>query len=307
MEYCNIVIKQSEIPMGLVELKGTYKYSTRMPSPVPEKYMKKKQNLEGIMKRRPSRILSAIIESAAYELKEYNSSSDHTNRYTHIMPSIPLDKYNNLEILGSMSYSKTKTFTYTLHDKLDYALAYLFNTPLELVRERLLLNCERLGIDYEILSYAFCSMNMEYLEQINLQVLLGISDILDSYIMNIIWQPHTCIFAVGDAVISLTDPEYTDEERITTFMLAKIGYFLQLFTNAIIMQFKNEREPFIGSRNCMLVSKGPSNVVIALAGYNCLPVITFELDNLEPIKVAPQEAYSIGEYNESNWYNKILQ
>lgn len=306
MESCNLLINHLDIPMGLIELKGTYKYSTRTPSPVRERFLRKKQLLTESRKECPSKVLKAIIESAASELADYSMTPDHTNRYTYVMPSIPLDKYNNLEILGSMSYSKNRVFIYSFHDKLDYAISYLFNEPLNLVRERLLYNCQRLNIDYEILSYAFCSMNMEYLEKISLQVLLGISDILDNYIMNITWKPQSCVYAVGDAIVSLTDPSYTTEERITTFMLAKVGYFLQLFTNAIIMLFKKEQEPFKGSRSCMLVSKGPCNVVITTSGGNNFPVLNFQLDSLEPIRVAPLEVSHLGEYNEDNWYNQVI-
>lgn len=306
MDTCNIVLNPRDIPMGLVELKGTYKYTTREPAPIEEKYYKKRRLLCRHLQSRPSEVLAAIVDAAGAELQDYLAEGYHSSRYISVLPSIPMDRYNNLEILGAMRYSKTRAVIYSFHDKLDYAIAYLFDTPLELVRERLLSNCKQFNINYEILSYAFCSMNLKYLETINLQVILGISDILDSFIMNITWHPQSCVYAVGDAILSLADPSYTTEERITTFMVTKVGYFLQMFINAIVMLFQKEQKPFIGSRSCMLVSKGPSNIVIATAGFNDLPIINFELDSLEPLRVVPAEAYSLGEHNESNWYSKVV-
>lgn len=306
MDTCNVLIKRNEVPMGLIDLKGTYKYSTRDPAPQGSKLRSRTSYLSQLTASKPSKVLKAVLESATAEFEMFKRLGIDINRYLCFFPSIPIDRYNSLEIVGSMSYSKTRAMVYSFHDKLDYALAYLFKAPLADVREHLLANCKQYNIDYEMLSYAFCSMNIRYIETMNLKVFLGISDILDSYIMDIIWQPQNAVYTIGDVTVSLADSKYTTEERITTFLLAQVGYFLQLFINTIIMLFKQEQAPFVNSRYCMLVSKGSYNVVITVAGASPLPDLSFTLEDMGTMYVKPVEAHNLGVYNEDNWYNSII-
>lgn len=305
MEYRSLVIDPNTVPEGLIDLESSYKYSSRVPEPSLDILNKKIENTLHRVKQKPSLILQAVIDNALAELDGFDRTS--TNRYYSKLSVIAADKYNSIEMLGGMRYSKTRTRIYSLHDKLDYAISYLFDTPLEVVRERLLTNCERFGIDYEILSYAFCSTDPTYLEQIPLQVLIGISSTLDSHIIDIIMDPEHCIFSIGNNIIPFNQPGLSHEERITAFIVSKIIHFNQLYINSIIQLFKQREHPFVCSRNCMLVSKGIFNVVITTAGYgDNLPVLDCVIENFEAMKLVPIEINSLGEYNENNWYSKSI-
>ena len=238
------------------------------------------------------------------QLKKEAALSKHffdceTARYYEILPSIKVDRFNMLEACGCMQASKEETILYSFHDKLAYILAYLFQEQPELIEERLRKNCERLGTTYEVLSYAFCTADIELIETINLQCLVGVCDLLDLFIQDVFWFPDNCVYAIDGIILNIADKTYTPEERVATYLLTSVACIQQNLINQIIGFFRARKEPFSTSRYCMFCSKGFGNAVITASNTRVFKPISVTLSSDVTFKLEPITCEQLGGINEN--------
>ena len=229
--------------------------------------------------------------------------SCETERYYEALPSVWIDRFNMLEACGCMQATKSHTVMYSFHDKFVYMLAYLFRENPEIVKQHLLENCKKLNIDFNVLSYAFCTLDTELISTINLQCLVGVCDLLDLFIQDVFWYPDNCVYAVGGVILNIADGTFTPEERITTYLITSIAYIQQNILDQIINLFKRKKEPFVTSRYCMLCSKGFGNIVITAENVSKFKPLDITFNDSIAFKLEPTTYRDIGGINESSRYN----
>lgn len=267
----------------LVRIDGIYSYLNRKPKLLPNILSRLQESYyDGLLKN--------IYNSALQESKKLETLD---SRYYEIAPSVKVDAFNSLEIMGLMAYSKQETYSYNLLNSLDFCLGCIFNEDTARVRERLEKRCTTFGIAYKDLSYAIMTGNMSLLQHVNMQIFLDLTESLNDSINQIYIHPSTFVYTQGDLLISLASPLHTPESRIATFIIHKVLFFAQMIINTIISQFRDRVEPFIESTKGMIVSKGTYNVVIT-ARQVFTPAISFNCGN-NSIVLKPQAFRSLGE------------
>lgn len=292
------------IGSSLLSLDGTYGYTRRRPNVDLCKLKETVSNSTaladdtGMIKRLCGR---AMTESKMFE---DNVACSVGERYQLDDTDIAYDMYNAIESLGCMQYSKTCTLLYTLYDTLDYVLSYTFNEPLEAIRERLLSNCHKFGIDYYKLSYSFAAKDEEALQTVNLDCFVGLSDLLDLRLSQLTTAGVFNIYKLGSKTLDLTNPSYTPAMRITYYLLAKVHYFNRMVFNSILQLFKQGTYPFCVSAQCIPTSVGTASLVIA-ASSRCLPEINITIQNVGDLKLPVLEYKDLGVRDENSWYNHI--
>lgn len=250
------------------------------------------------------RIYSAIQKSLLREAEDTAQFiSYETNRYYEVLPNVWIDRFNTLEYCGCMHASKRETILYSFYDKFAYLLAFLFQEDPEIVERRLRENCDKYDVDYDILSYAFCTFDIQMIESINLQVLADICEMLDLFIQDIFWYSNTCVYTIGDTILNIADVAFTPEERVTTYLITSIAYIQQNLLSQIIEFFQQQLSPFITSRYCMLCSKGFGNVVITAADVSVFPPISVSLGDRIQFEIEPITYKDLGGAHEGCWNN----
>lgn len=288
--------------VALVELPGTYAYSKRVPvQSVPyEELLHRIQSVDdnnGVLKK-----LCSKLKQECEELQEHQTWTYGDTRYLVDEIGSSYDRFGTIELLGGMQYSKPIQLAYVLYDTLDYALSYVFRTPIEQIRENLLSNCRKYGIDYFSLSYAFSSGDKNVLNGFDLGCFKGISELLDKRIEQLLDNKYCQIYQVGPSTLDLRLPQYNAASRVTQFILAKIRCFNTFVFNSILDLFSRAEYPFITSAACVPVSVGTAAMVIA-AKSDCLPTLEIDIPDAG-VLVLPVLTYrNIGGYNENNWYN----
>lgn len=306
----NSVIKVSslaDVQKELIELPGTYGYWHRIPSIDSTRFDIKKAELQGFADK--TGLLKYFNQQVITELEDYNAldiKPSEEERYLtdYGCEYLRSDRFSALEQLGAMRYSKGYTLIYSLYDKLDYALAYIFNTPLETIRENLLANCKEYNIDYIKLSYAFCCKSKELLNTIDLRCLINISPNLDAKLLDLAEATSPYKISLGDQAVNLSAISMSLEERITAFLLAKVGYFMHLVINSILQQFKDGTKGFACNSTVIPVSVGRYCIVAAATEF-VLTDLTIEIEDLFSMVVPVGTYKSIGVLHEDYWYNKF--
>lgn len=297
----------ADVPKELIELPGTYGYWHRIPNVENMRYSARISELQGFADN--TGLLSYFDKQVAAEFADFNlaeTKPSEEDRYPADFGCeyLRADRFAALEQLGVMRYSKGYTLIYSLYDKLDYALSYIFNTPLSIVRKNLLANCKEYNTDYLKLSYAFCCKSKELLETIDLRCLLGVSPNLDTKLLNLADTNDVYKISLGDQAVNLSAITISLEERITAFLLTKIGYFMHLILNIILRQFKEEAKGFACNAVMMPVSVGRYCIVIAATDY-VLPNLTIDVENLFSMDIPVGTYKSMGVVHEDYWYNKF--
>lgn len=252
----------------MVHIDGIYSYVNRKPSVTPNVF-----SYIDIDKQTP--LLKVLYTKA---LAEYNSISQIPSRYIEMAPGVMLDAFNTLEVLNLMTYAKAHTYLYSVLDKLDFALACVFDDNTNVVRERLERQCATYNVSYSQLSYAIMSGDISLLLGVDMRVFTDITMTLNNYINDIFCNPYTFAYTIGDRTVSLSSSLHTAESRIVTFIMHKVLFFNQLLINSIIAQFRDAVEPFENSAKCMLLSKGAYNIVFT-ARHSSFPKIKCDYRN----------------------------
>lgn len=265
---------------GLPILAGTHTYLNRPTEISSGRFERAVQTLEQLKSNSSSYDICSALQELL--LKEQQTAENYAERelrrYTEVFPGVSIDSLNILEACGCMRLSKKGTIIYSFHDKFACLLAFLFHEQSDVVEANLRANCEAYGVNYDVLSYAFCTYNVKLIESINLQVFSDVCEMLDLFLQDIFWYTNSCIYTIGDTIIDLADTAYTPEERITTYLVSSIAYVQQNLLNQIIGFFQQGRAPFVSSRYCVLASKGFSNVVITAYNTAAFPDINVQLD-----------------------------
>lgn len=281
MEALKIDIARNELKcQGLIRLNGTATYRNRVTLHSKPKLDKCLDLLHKQIHEheQSARIQESIMRSALLESKYSDQyDEDKESRYFEVVPDVLVDRFNTLEFLGCMQASKRKTIMYSFHDKFAYFLAFLYKEKPEDILARLKKNCAKYNTNYELLSYAFCTKDIELIKSINLQCLVGVCDLLDLDIQDIFWYSNKSIYSICNTIVDISDTAFTPEERITTLLVTNIAYILHNLLNGIVKFFAQQVEPFATSRNCMLSSKGFSNVVITFDDRREFPSIDISL------------------------------
>lgn len=239
-------------------------------------------------------ICSSLIHNLYHESQIYPQYIGYeTKRYFEVLPDIWIDKFNTLELCGAMSASKEETILYSFHDKFAEIIAFLFREDAEVVKRKLLKNCETYGVDYRILSYAFCTRDIKMIESINLQSLVGICDLLDLFIEDIFWYSNPSICTVRETCVDIADIAFTPEERVTTYLISNIACVQQSLLNQIVRFFYKGIYPFNQSKNCMMCSKGFGNIVITAQDTSVFPDVTVTLGD-NTFNVSPMTYLALG-------------
>lgn len=243
-----------DMPNWMVNIDGVYSYLNRKPSLNIE-------FLNAVFELSTSKELTKyLIYSAGKEYIDLTAYVD-SERYIERMPSVYVDRYNSLELIGAMRYHKQYTLIYDLSQYLDFCLAGAFNSDVKLIKDKLLEKCEKLNMSYDKLSQAIMLGDINLLRGMNMQVFLNLSDDLNDYIEALMLNPQAFKYAVGNRVVSLADTRHTPESRIAIFIMHKVLFFAQLLLNMIINLFKHNKVPFVSDSSCMLLSKGLYNIV----------------------------------------------
>lgn len=302
-EYLITLKDLTDVPKGLVGTQGPYSYWSRRPSVIKNKVDMQRAEMNAFKDK--TGLLAEFRKQFEAEYVDYCSGAFESNDSRYIAEYgcnyLIHDRFDALEQAGIMSYSKSSCFLYTLHDKLDYALAYMFNAPLETIRENLKKSCKEYNIDYLTLSYAFTAKDKDLLEKINLGCLVGVSPTLDASLLNIIESKSTCKICLASTAIDLAADCSAVEDRITAFIIAKVGYFIHIILNLILQLYENRIPGFIASSARIPVSIGRYCMTVASDSYDA-PEVVIDIENIFTMRLPVRTYKSLGVYYESDWY-----
>lgn len=299
METYNVTIPDiSMCPGSLIDLPGTYGYLRRQPALA--------DNWASLLKRRGdncSRLMTCLLneyEDRAISLKKYEPLKI---RYITDLAGNTVDFFNKIEMFGGMQSSKENILIYTLYDKIDYAMAYIFNISLDTVRTRLIRNCKKCNIGYRLFSYAFSSGDASLLNEIDLNMFTDITDILDFELYSIL-NSAVYSYSVESRIISL-DQRFSSDQKITIFFLTKFTNFYHRIINLILSLFYKHKPPFIQSNRLVPVSVGTDNLVISSEYPHALPDLRFDINNVGILELPLKTIDSLEGFNEDNWYSDV--
>lgn len=301
METYTIAIPDLAVCSGeLIDLPGTYSYLRRQPllstdwMTIYNKYLHSCLN---------SKVMQCLLREFKERAEVLQTFSSNNNRYVVDIASNSVDFFNKVEMFGSMRTSKNYTLFYSLSDKLDYALAYLFNVPLDRARSLLTRNCTKYDVDYLTLSYAFSSGNTALLDTINLNIFTDISDVLDFELYSML-NSDVYTYSIGSRVEAL-DSSLSSCQKVTIFLLTKITNFYHRLINCVLAMFLRKQRPFIQSNKLVPVSVGTDNLVISSEYQNTLPDLELHIASLGVLSLPIVSIDYIGGTNENHWYTDI--
>lgn len=202
-------------------------------------------------------------------MKQYQNQYDtlisepNIERYYNACEGVCVDRYYLLEALGAPKSAKKYQATYTLAPYFAEMLAYLVqDTNIDIFKSKLVSNCRKYGVNYQVLSQAFTSADTTFLKNIDLRIFLDVSTELNNYIMYITYT-NSSKLNNGDIFV----------KNIVHLLLI----LQQTIFSFIIKEHLDDRE---GDNAPYLTSKGANILVFQTNQFIFLPTLQVKLGNI---------------------------
>jgi hypothetical protein len=188
------------------------------------------------------------------------AGKSNTTRYLLAFSDVEYDTANVLEKIGSLYYSKTYQYIYSLSDSLDALLSIICGMSYSEMSKHIAYNCKKYSVDYRVFSRALTTQSPTLLNCVPLMMFLGLSDNLDWYIFKMCTEFKSSSILLHGNRISLSNLPINSGNEAVRYML-----YLQIteLEKYILSSILNAEYDFITSCNQIFVTSfGLDSIVI---------------------------------------------